>query len=618
MIKKRLVVPACILFFIAIFFLLYENNNTYIHFQLKTDQHGPGQVYFKNANEDFNESQSVVFKIKAINQWNNYKIKIPSNYFNGDFRIDPIRSEGNIYLDNITITKQFFFKKTEIQLDSEDSLTFTNQLVGLRADSKSFSARSIGDDPYFQFSAFKSDKSEKLYWYGKELFIFFGMLFLVFLIYKIFRKQSSNDISKIIIYGLVFLIFLGKMLFYSVSVPYGDTPDEQMHLSYVAHLKKYDTFIPKYDRFYAFNNDGTETEQVIHLEHPSIYYHLLSFFMEDSPDSVMKSYDTARGINIIISSISILLLLYLGFIHKFSLIGHMLYAVALTSVPMLGFVGAGINNDNLCLLGGALTLIGCKRILDNFPKIDKSSFFITSLGFSVSVLTKLNTGLVSGLVILFTFAYLLYKSKNLTVLLSKEFLISSPIYLFPIIYYFLLFHGYGLIQPSLQNIAPDYFFKTDFYVPESERIYLSMIEYISHFFTYIWKTWSEIASHIWVQKQNLLQAIALFLLPIIAVLALFIKPKDKSFLLARIGLLSLFILMMIHFINVYNSYLTRGYLGGIQARYYFSIIASIFLLSSEFTDRIKNENLRLLIVAPLIISLLYSDFYYFLINNPYN
>ncbi|MGG1613988.1 hypothetical protein [Paenibacillus phoenicis] len=617
MFKKRYIYPIFIIFFISIFFL-YDNNNAYVQFQLKTDQQGSGQIFFKKANENFQESKSVKFKIKSINQWNNYKIRIPIEYFDGDIRIDPIQTEAYVFLDNIKVVKRTFFKKTEIQLNSVDSLTLTNQLEELNHNSNSFSAKSVGEDPYFQFSTIGGIRSQSLYLYIKEISILLGIILSILVLYSFFRSLSSDDIPKVIIYSFVFLLILGKILFYSYSVPYGDTPDEQMHLSYVAHLKQYDTFIPNYDRFYAFDNEGNETEAVIHLEHPSIYYHLLSIFMEDNPSDVMKSYDTARNINIIISSIAIMLLLYLGFIHKFSLSAHLLYSVAVTSIPMLGFVGAGINNDNLGLVGGALTIIGCKKIIDNYPQTSYPPFLIVSVGFAISVLTKLNVGAASGLIILLTFIYLAFKSKSIKLLWDRRFLVSCPIYLLPILYYMALYTGYGLLQPSLKNIAYDYLINSGFYVPEINRIHINLYGYVKHFVVGLWKTWSQIISHVIIPKENIYQSLSLLILPLLALLSFCIKPRDKTFSIARISFISIFFLMILHFISVYNSYLSRGYLGGIQARYYFSIVASIFLLSSELIDRIKNEKFKFIIVLSLIISLLYSDFYFYLLNNPYN
>ncbi|MGG4553703.1 hypothetical protein [Paenibacillus humicus] len=606
MTKKYITIPLVLFFLLFLIRMFYINTGLFVEFQMKTNSQSIGQVFFRNTNSTFNENDSKKFNLLKPSNWHNYRFKVKGN--SSEIRIDPVNIAGEeIFIDNVKVYKIRGFKKETIFLN-ESLFIGGNQIGNLSFSNNSIKINSLGSDPYLTFNLLSNDKEYEHYFYLKDILILLFLFGICFFLVRFFKGMSTDNIHKYIIYVIVFAAFFGKCLYYSKSINLGSTPDEIAHLSYVAYLSENKKIIPDYSNFYLYDTNGNKTETKNYLEHPSIYYHFIGLFLPDNPKDVMKNYDQARNINIGIISIGIIIILYLGWLQRFSVLGHLLYSVTVTSIPMFGFEGAGINNDNLAVVGGALTLLGAQKLIKG--NLSWSSYLFTFIGFSTAVISKITAGIMCGILIFFVFLYFFKSIKNKREIFNSK-VITVLVCLLPASYFILLKMRYGVFQPSLQNLDFEAFKQTGFYIPPDERVILPFTSYTKLFLQKLWWSWSQVLSHVSVPKTSLFESVHLILLPILAIICLFIK-KGKEFIFAKIGYISLFVFMIIHFLTVLKAHQLTGYTGGIQARYYFPLVAVVFLLSSGYLDKIKSLKLKFLVVICLVCFSVYSDFYYFM------
>lgn len=464
----------------------------------------------------------------------------------------------------------------------------------------------------------------------------------------------------LLIYIIAFLFFGFKMLFYAKNV--GRFPDEITHVSYISYLEKSHKIIPDFKDMtilqqveaidnttvsYDFGND------LNYLGHPPLYYEImrLSGAIKISNDSIIIDFIRLRSFNIFLSSIAIILILYIGYtrIEKNPLL-HCLYAAVVISVPMLAYDAAGVNNDNLALIGLSLFIFGMLR----FSEYRRNTFtyFIISLGVFTSFMSKLTAGLIVfislGLYIILT----IIKEKNIKFLICRKVLITLPLYILTAAYYIIVYFQTGTVMPTYRKLDPEGFYSSGFYVDIANRIHMSFTEYVAYFSNNFFRTWTGIASHVSLVKQdslfslNNIGLLALLVIPVILMFQVKKSIKKSSVVLALISVyLGLISSMVIQCIRAYNEFVNvSGYLGGYQSRYYLcgiSVIAlaivkiiSNFISEEEETSKIKlnfQSNLVLqyygtkkvstirkaivyCICISFILLLLYEDFIYFLIN----
>ncbi|UZW14614.1 hypothetical protein OSC52_01855 [Clostridium pasteurianum] len=474
------------------------------------------------------------------------------------------------------------------------------------------------------------------------------------------REKYKVKYFIILIYLLAFLFFGFKMLFYSEHV--GRFPDEITHISYISYLEKSHEIIPNFKNMTILQEvksiDSTTSAYTFgsnlnYLGHPPLYYQImrLSGSIKIDNNSVIVNLVKLRHFNMIFSSLAIILILYIGYtrINKNPLL-HCLYAVIVISVPMLAYDSAGINNDNLALLGLSVFVLGLLRFSEKNRNF--STYLIISLGVFLSFMSKLTTGLVVFISLLLYIVLLIIKEKNLWFLISKKAFFTLPIYILTAMYYIIVYFQTGTIMPTYKALDPQGYYASDFYVAVENRMHMDFVDYISYFSKNFLRSWTGIASHVSLIKEDSLLSInnigllALLIVPVILIFKVKKSTKKHSDVLALIAVyLGIVISIVIQCLRAYNEFTNvSGYLGGFQSRYYLcgiSVIAlaivkivSDFLKDEEKRSEInlnlesnlviqhystkKVSNTRRLIIYSIslffIFLLLYEDFIYFLIN----
>lgn len=477
------------------------------------------------------------------------------------------------------------------------------------------------------------------------------------------KRGNESKYFVLFIYAVVFVFFGYKMLFYAEHV--GRFPDEIEHVSYIAYLEETHKIIPEFkdmkllEQTKTIDNSNIKNAEykfgsnLNYLGHPPLYYHImqLSGAVQIKNNNVVIDFIKLRSFNIALNCIAIALILYIGYsrIGK-NILLHCLYAAIVVSVPMLAYVCAGINNDNLALIGLSIFMFGILRFSEQ--KRNYFTYFIISLGVFISFMSKLTSGLIVFISLFLYIILIFIRERNLWFLISKKFLSTIPIYFITIAYYIITYIQTGSILPTYKILDPEGFYKSGFYVDVANRTYMSFTQYIMYFAKNFLQTWTGIASHVSLTKVDRffsLNNIALIALLVLPILLLFqIKKyiyKYPVFLAAISVYFGVLISIIVQCLRAYNEFINvSGYLGGFQSRYYLCGISAIALavvgvvsnylenndkvskINLEFqnnltlqcyeTKRIsKLKKVAVYSVCLFFISLLfYEDFMYFLIN----
>ncbi|MBQ3094201.1 MAG: glycosyltransferase family 39 protein [Clostridia bacterium] len=391
----------------------------------------------------------------------------------------------------------------------------------------------------------------------------------------------------VVIYAAALLLGVGKMAFYTERV--ANAPDEPAHIGYVAYLTKTGELVPQFENIElaALLHEDDHTMLMTfapgtmsYLKHPPTYYHImrLANAVEFHNDGTFTVYvERMRLFSMAFVAAAIVLLFYLGFTRlKQEPVVHLLYAAVCTMVPMLMFTSAGINNDSFSLFTVALFFWGIVRYLEN--KRNAATYWLITVGISLSVITKVTAGIVVALTALIVLTVTLCKERSIRELTRPAFLLSLLALLVPAVYFGYVFLKYGGIQPNMFSLDPAYARTTDFYVDIALRESFSFVQYILYFFAKFMETWTGIFGHVtlpkdqtaWLSLQNV-ALVAIWCFPL-----LYTKrnlrdktPYSPGIIAAGIGVAVAVILQLF---NGFNVFTTRGYLGGIQSRYYLCAI----------------------------------------------
>jgi hypothetical protein len=178
--------------------------------------------------------------------------------------------------------------------------------------------------------------------------------------------------------------------------------DELAQLSYVASIAQSGPAGASLPALHMLKADLTPgfTDQLNYLNHPPFYYVLMSRLLPADGWPTWETVLVLRLANLVLSSLAVACALAIGLARKFPPGIFALYALMVLVTPVLWGVGGAINNDNLAILGGALTVLGAE-IMQSRPdsRIGDASLVIGSV---LATLAKLTAGaMVGGFAILF-------------------------------------------------------------------------------------------------------------------------------------------------------------------------------------------------------------------------
>lgn len=424
-----------------------------------------------------------------------------------------------------------------------------------------------------------------------------------------FLQLSSNIdllLLKKLLYLFFLIIFILKTSNYINHIDFKDPPDQYAHLSYIEYVKNTPfKLIPNFEDMklqYSVLNDNNKMN---YLSHPPLYYYLMLLIPKNN--SIESYISNLQKFNLLISTISYILLLYIGYSMKVNILAHLGFLSLVNAIPMIPYIGASINNDNLSILAGMFFLIGLLKLFEN--QNSKYSYFFIFVGLFLGYFTKLTLFLLMFFTLIFYIYYFI--TKKISIKKNLLFIITLSVIVFiPIIFYQLnIIFKYDSIYPALSARSIEEYTNSRFYVEEEKRIFLSIFQWLERLFGYWLIGWFGIMSENSFAKTNIFQYIGIFLLHFFAFLAIYDNRKkdDSYFIVGKFGLIAIIIVVTIQFYFSYNSHLSTGYLGGLQSRYYLPFVSIFAILSSLFINNIKSILGRLLIIF-IILHTIFYDF----------
>lgn len=442
------------------------------------------------------------------------------------------------------------------------------------------------------------------------------------------------------IYAAALFYMVFKASFYYYEVDWG--PDVRAHLSYMYYEWEHpEQLIPKFEQIKMLDFDiigerayiTGKTEDVCYLGHPPVYYKLMGICGAIRCDQQGKLYMDMHRIhvcNIVLVMAGILLCLQWGqrYIQRMGdyLSLHFLFAVIVSTLPMISYIGSNISNDNILYLDAALVLWGLQRGVEG--KRNYATYFLIALGTAMSVLSKLTLGLAVIIGLAVVVLYLMFREKSIRLLWCREFAVTLPLYFICLAYFLILKGNYHTIQPGLQILSAESFAHSEWAMMGSD-IQRTLWESITYFWQKFWGTWTAVYGHAFsMSRQGTPAAVAYYVymgiflgyiaIGIIRCVRNKVMPGELPMIGLGVGSISAF---LYHMYGRLSAYMDGGD-GGYQARYYISNIAIFALCCVQLLEwgyeRWQNKKWIYAILATGVMIygavMIYFDFYYFLMN----
>lgn len=586
---------------------LIDNKNTMIMTIKNNSQHPlTTELYYTKAGVAFDDNKvSHIQKIKD----NKYYFILPDFNEIQYARLDPARHKRDIEINKniIIITSKWF--TTHVYTADISKSEIGQQIVNYKVDGDAVKFSTTGRDPQLNINLTRtfmhSTKDLHIDTFIMALLTYLVILFL----YKIYKTEELNEklLAKLLLYAIFLFFSLFKVDYYKDHIDMYYVPDTIAHLSYIKDMHNNPTILPKFENMYMITNKNAGN----YLGHPPLYYYMMNI-VYDKNYAVTGNIENFRMLNIMIFMASILLMLYLGFRTQMGLLAHFAYLTLLTSLPMHGYLGSAVTNDNLAIFGGILFLIGLQNFIKQ--KYTLSTYLTIGLGIFIAFFSKLT----AALLIFFAGSfYILYMIKNK---IMPRFTVLHIFILVLLILPVLLYQGhilmyYHAIVPTLNVTHPEEYLNSVYFVPEALREYKTPMEWLKIYWHYIHTGWFGIHSHYSFYKQSIVGFIGLLLLHIIAFSVLLFKcEKEKKTycILGKLSLLALISVSIIQFLFSYKAHLHSGYMGGLQPRYLLPFMVSFAIMASIFVDRFSKSFFFSIVIILICIQALYSDFFYFL------
>lgn len=409
------------------------------------------------------------------------------------------------------------------------------------------------------------------------------------------------------IYGFMMLYFVLKECYCAVFI--AGFPDQMVHLSYIVHMARCPSLLPDFSTipvYYVVSEQGNLVQLAVnggivnYLCHPPLYYLLMSLsgaVRITSETTATVNLMALRFCNVLLSSAAMALAFRLGYtrLKGRSPLVHALFACAVATLPELGYVGAGLNNDNLAFLALVLFFAGLLRYEEDC--LDWKTYLLIGTGFFLGAFAKVTMALVFAAMLGVVLIMSILRTRSLKLILNRRFLICLPAFGLFLIYEVLVHQRWGAWQPSLETIAPDYFYTTVFYVPPEQRTPVTFLQYVGIFTRGVAHSWSSLYGH--NQRVNEIMDNGVFgvvywipvALAFFAAVRRIVRREPDRISLPVV--LSFLFTLVFHFWSKWKAIPATGYLGGVQARYYLAMIVPLaFLMCRDIPPLFRSPSAK--------------------------
>lgn len=392
--------------------------------------------------------------------------------------------------------------------------------------------------------------------------------------------MKNNNIKELwpLLVTLVIYFTLCAGYFFSYSM--GDFPDGLYHMGYV-----YDVFLHNYPNYVGGTN--FISEKLNYLNHPPLYY-LLAGGLTKVDYTGNHIVGIAQSVNVIISLLTLAVTWKALKNLKFSRVGIFCGLLMILLTPMFMELSVAVNNDPLSILGCAIAFYGVVNCYADNSQFNHSILLII-LGGVIAALTK-GTGALTIVCIVGT--HVLFNIKLWWALIKKINISQWIVVIFftvvVVSYYAVTYKVFHALFPAPQGNPADWF---AFIHPDAPR--WNIIEYASYFLISNYNTYITPYGHsTFVDSDTRLLSLNAFLLIftfLLLIIGAFLR-KDKFL---SVSIISFILYMIFYFYTIRQLHLQTGYLGAMQARYFYGFLPLFSVGVASVFDGLKNRFLRI-------------------------
>jgi hypothetical protein len=392
-------------------------------------------------------------------------------------------------------------------------------------------------------------------------------------------RSVVGGIRPKLVAAVLFLAFLASAIVHAFNrnIPAGF--DELAHVSFVAQVQQC-ACLPALDDLLLLDPvTRTFTSASSYLNHPATYYAALSV----GPD-ITTSLPTFRLFNVLLVGVAMVLQFATLFRVVIEPLQRIAGAVLIGTVPVMGLLAGSVNNDNLAMLGGALTIFGGARYIGGNKAADLA---ILCAGVLVASLAKLTGLLLCGVFL----AVILLQAKNA----PRHFLIAAAATAVAALPYILLTLKYGSPAPhtagQMQMLADG---ARD--AGWDRQLRLGPLAYFFFFCRSMLEGWMPRLG-----GPTTLQHLALLLPLTVLAFAALHSWRDR---LCRAGAVAVGVMFAVHMSFSYQRHLETGWMLDAYPRYYFPMLGVLPLAMARALQSSPKNFAYPAIAAPLVFALL--------------
>lgn len=415
--------------------------------------------------------------------------------------------------------------------------------------------------------------------------------------------MNRKNIDFICIVSFLSLFFLVLSLGYAQSYNPGFFPDEFAHMGYVLDVIK-NNFPDYVNGVRAFDNKFN------YLNHPALYYvivgELVRFFHLQSMYA-----DIGRYFNMFISILIIIFTCKMLYDATGSKLSVLLGGAFLLTVPMFIVLGSAVNNDQINILGCTLVISGLFNLIESHEKNKSlsSAILFICLGGLIAALSKATGSLVVLCILISMVCFNLYSIVAIVKKIRlKQWGVISISLAIVFIYYLYIYKIYGGFYPAPQGNPATWFAIEN---PTAQK--LSLFDFFINFYNSNLYMFSQPYGHVIFIDSDIRVFLFKTILIILSFMMLYLFVRSLSGTVKYYKILISFIMAFVFYIILYfytirQMHINTGYLGAMQARYFFGFLPVFSFIIAVIISRINNKYLTACISA-LILSGVVASLY---------
>lgn len=394
------------------------------------------------------------------------------------------------------------------------------------------------------------------------------------------------------LYWIALIVFAGRCLMVAWFGHFPNAYDEHAHFSYALHVLQTSEVAPSLDdlRLTDPSAPARWSEQRNYLNHPSPYYVLMAWAARPFDLSAPGLIRLWRLFGAALAALGLALMLRLGREAGWSAPAQTAFVTLIALNPTLPVLGGIISNDNLALVGGALTCLGVFRLLAGARS--GGVWMTAAAGVLIASVAKLTAALLCGLLLAFALAWLIagsglavIRSWQAWLCLSAAALGAGP--------YLALIIEHGSPAPFTAGQAAILASRLA-EMPEWQSSRLGFWPYVAHFWQSLLVYWPPVTPANSAQVALLALPATCLGLSLIAALGAMRavaagRGDDPTACFVACGTLAMAVMLMVHLGFTFARHQDTGWLRGVYPRYYFPLLAVLPAACAWLIERCRGE-----------------------------